>query len=85
MKLILDFGSLAGQEEVVEGLPVMHTPDESPEEASVDAVPTSLYKPQKARGPIKPFQPDLSVVRSRSQRIEYMSRWFIGAGSKFDS
>ncbi|KAG8902028.1 hypothetical protein FRC00_002730 [Tulasnella sp. 408] len=60
----------------------MHTPDESPEEASVEALPTGSEKPQKSRGPIKPFQPDLSVVKTRSQRIEYMSRWFIAAGTQ---
>lgn len=68
----------------MEGLPVMLSPDESHEEVSVDAAPTGSEKLQKARGPIKPFCPDLSVVKTRSQRENYMSKWFIAAGSKSD-
>ncbi|KAG9042711.1 hypothetical protein FS837_010474 [Tulasnella sp. UAMH 9824] len=71
-----------GQEEVVEGLPVMHTPDDSSVDASADPTPSESEQPDHGRIPISPFEPNLSVVKSRSQRITYLSRWFMDAGER---
>ncbi|KIO27209.1 hypothetical protein M407DRAFT_7390 [Tulasnella calospora MUT 4182] len=73
---------IAGQEEVVEGLPVMHTPDDDHTDLPADPTPTQSKKRENGRSPISPFQPNPSAVKSRSQRISYLSKWFMDAGER---
>ncbi|KAG8929553.1 hypothetical protein FRC01_004160 [Tulasnella sp. 417] len=71
-----------GQEEVVEGLPVMHTPDDTPVDAQSNSKAAQAKQSTNRRTPIKPFEPNLSVVKSRSQRVTYLSKWFMDAGER---
>ncbi|KIO16515.1 carbohydrate-binding module family 1 protein, partial [Tulasnella calospora MUT 4182] len=77
-----DMPLTATTEEVVEGLPVMHTPDDSHTDVQNDPRPKQSKNPQRSRTPISPFQPNPSVVKSRSQRITYLSKWFMDAGER---